>query len=71
MLHVTDIFPPVNQALPDSNALLATSYRAVITILGAALSAWLVPIFERIYGKKECGLPDAVGAIHESPMLCA
>lgn len=43
VLHVADVFPAANQPLNDSLALLATSYRALITVLGAALTAWLAP----------------------------
>jgi hypothetical protein len=43
LLHVVGVFPPVNEPLTDSLALLATSYRAVITILGAMLTAKLAP----------------------------
>jgi hypothetical protein len=43
LLHVVGVFPPINQPLTDSLALLATAYRAVITILGAMLTAWLAP----------------------------
>lgn len=42
-LHMAGVFPPVNQPLTDSLALLATAYRAVITILGAMLTAKLAP----------------------------
>lgn len=43
LLHVVGVFPPVNQPLTDSLALLATAYRAVISVLGAMLTAKLAP----------------------------
>ena len=42
-LHMADVFPPANQPLTDPLALLATAYRAVITIFGAVLTAKLAP----------------------------
>jgi hypothetical protein len=43
VLHVLGVFPPMNQPINDSLALLATSYRIVISIGGAWLTARLAP----------------------------
>ncbi|TMQ56480.1 MAG: hypothetical protein E6K72_05060 [Candidatus Eisenbacteria bacterium] len=43
VLHVTHVFPPMNQPINDSLALLATSYRIVISVCGAWLTARLAP----------------------------
>src|SRR6266545_4416122 len=43
VLHVLRVFPPMNQPINDSLALLATSYRVVISIAGAWLTARLAP----------------------------
>jgi hypothetical protein len=43
VLHVLGVFPPMNQPITDSLALLATSYRVVISIGGAWLTARLAP----------------------------
>jgi hypothetical protein len=43
LLHVARIFPPMDQPLDDSLALLATSYRIIISIAGAWLTARLAP----------------------------
>jgi hypothetical protein len=42
-LHLAGVFPPVGQPLDDNLALLATSYRIVIGIAGAWLTARLAP----------------------------
>jgi MFS family permease len=42
-LHLAGAFPPVGQPLDDNLALLATSYRIVIGIAGAWLTARLAP----------------------------
>lgn len=42
-LHLTGIYPPMNQPLNDSLALLATGYRIIISIAGAWLTARLAP----------------------------
>ena len=42
-LHAAGVFPPMNQPLNDALALLATSYRIVISIGGAWLTARLAP----------------------------
>lgn len=42
-LHVAGVFPPTNQPLNDALALLATSYRVVISVAGACLTARLAP----------------------------
>ena len=43
VLHVTSVFPPMDQPINDSLALLATSYRFVISVAGAWLTARLSP----------------------------
>ena len=43
VLHVIGVFPPMDQPLDDRLALLATSYRIVISIAGAWLTARLAP----------------------------
>jgi uncharacterized membrane protein len=43
ILHVAGVFPPMDQPLNDSLALLATSYRTVISVAGAWLTARLAP----------------------------
>jgi hypothetical protein len=43
VLHLAGVFPPTNQPIDDALALLATSYRIVIGIGGAWLTAWLAP----------------------------
>jgi uncharacterized membrane protein (DUF485 family) len=43
VLHALGVFPPMNQPINDSLALLATSYRVVISIGGAWLTARLAP----------------------------
>ena len=43
LLHVTGVFPGMNQPLDDALALLATSYRIVIGIGAAWLTARLAP----------------------------
>ena len=43
VLHVAGVFPPMNQPISDSLALLATSYRVPISIGGAWLTARLAP----------------------------
>lgn len=42
-LHIAGVFPPVDQPLNDSLSLLATSYRIVISVFGAWLTARLAP----------------------------
>ena len=42
-LHLAGIFPPMDQPLDDPLALLATSYRIVIGVGGAWLTARLAP----------------------------
>ena len=42
-LHVTGVFPPLGQPINDALALLATSYRVVISVGGAWLTATLAP----------------------------
>ena len=42
-LHAAGVFPPWNQPIDDKLALLATSYRVVISIAGAWLTAKLAP----------------------------
>lgn len=43
VLHGAGVFPPMNQPIDDTLALLATSYRIVISIGGAWLTARLAP----------------------------
>jgi len=43
VLHATKVFPPIGQPIDDPLALLATSYRFVISIVGAWLTARLAP----------------------------
>ena len=43
ILHATGVFPPMNQPINNALALLATSYRIVISIGGAWLTARLAP----------------------------
>jgi uncharacterized membrane protein len=43
VLHTMNVFPPMNQPINDAHALLATSYRVVISIAGAYLTARLAP----------------------------
>jgi hypothetical protein len=42
-LHALGVFPPMDQPLDDKLSLLATSYRIVISIGGAWLTARLAP----------------------------
>jgi hypothetical protein len=42
-LHAVHVFPPMDQPIDDKLALLASSYRVVITIAGAWLTARLAP----------------------------
>lgn len=42
-LHAAGIYPPMGQPMNDALSLLATSYRIVIGIAGAWLTAWLAP----------------------------
>src|SRR5258708_33727160 len=43
VLHATGVFPPMDQPIGDALALLATSYRIVISVGGAWLTARLPP----------------------------
>jgi len=43
VLHATRVFPPMDQPINDALALLATSYRIVIGVGGAWLTARLAP----------------------------
>ena len=43
VLHVTGTFPPMDQPINDVLALLATSYRIIIGVGGAWLTARLAP----------------------------
>jgi len=43
VLHVVHVFPPMNQPIDNGLSLLATSYRIVISIAGAYLTARLAP----------------------------
>jgi len=42
-LHVAGVFPPAKQPMNDLQALIASSYRLVISIAGAYLTARLAP----------------------------
>ena len=44
VLHATGVFPPMDQPINDALALLATSYRIVISVGGAWLTARLAPV---------------------------
>jgi hypothetical protein len=43
VLHLVGVFPPMAKRLDDAHAMIATSYRIVISIGGAWLTAWLAP----------------------------
>jgi hypothetical protein len=43
VLHATGVFPPMDQPINDALALLAISYRIVISVGGAWLTARLAP----------------------------
>jgi hypothetical protein len=43
VMHLTRVFPPIDQPINGSQALLATSYRIVIGVAGAWLTARLAP----------------------------
>jgi len=43
VLHLAGVFPPMGQPINDTLALLATSYRIVISVGGAWLTARLAP----------------------------
>src|SRR5215218_5951680 len=43
LLHVTGVYPPMNEPLDNKMALLASSYRLIISIAGAYLTARLAP----------------------------
>ena len=42
-LHLAGIYPPMGQPMNDSLAILATSYRVIISVIGAWLTARLAP----------------------------
>jgi hypothetical protein len=42
-LHVVGVYPPLGQPMDDTLAVVATSYRVVISIAGAYLTARLAP----------------------------
>ena len=42
-LHALGVFPPMDQPINDKLALLATSYRIVISVVGAWITARLAP----------------------------
>ena len=42
-LHLSGVFPPMSQPINDALALLATSYRVIISVGGAWLTARLAP----------------------------
>jgi len=43
LLHATGVFPPVGQPMSDALFLLALAYRALDSIIGCFLAAWLAP----------------------------
>ena len=43
VLHLVGVFPPMNQPLDDRLSLIAVSYRIVISVAGAWLTAKLAP----------------------------
>jgi hypothetical protein len=43
VLHLAGVFPPMDQPIDDSLALLATAYRTVISVGGAWLTGRLAP----------------------------
>lgn len=43
VLHATHVYPPMDRPINDALALLATSYRVVISVGGAWLTARLAP----------------------------
>ena len=43
VLHAVHVFPPTDQPIDDTLAALATSYRFVISVVGAWLTARLAP----------------------------
>lgn len=43
VLHMTGVYPPIDQPINDPLALLATAYRIVISVAGAWLTARLAP----------------------------
>ena len=43
VLHTVGVFPPMDEPINDALALLATSYRIVISVAGAYLTASLAP----------------------------
>jgi len=43
VLHLTGVFPPIGEMLDDRLALIATSYRVIISVAGARLTAKLAP----------------------------
>lgn len=43
ILHAAGVFPPAGQAMSDGLFALATAYRVVFEVLGAALTASLAP----------------------------
>jgi hypothetical protein len=43
VLHVAGVYPPIDQPIDNALSVLATSYRVVISIAGAWLTAGLAP----------------------------
>lgn len=43
IFHATGVFPPVGYAMNDGLFALATTYRVLFSVLGAALTAYLAP----------------------------
>jgi len=43
ILHAAGVFPPLGQSMSDALFGLATTYRVLFSVLGAALTAYLAP----------------------------
>jgi len=43
ILHLTGVFPPWGQAVPDEPLMLATAYRSIFGVLGSYITARLSP----------------------------
>lgn len=43
LLHAVGVYRPWGEPLSDGDAAIAISYRVVLSILGASLTAWLAP----------------------------
>ena len=56
LLHVTGVYPAMNQPMTDTLALLATAYRIVISIGGGWLTAKLAPVAPMKHALMRLGL---------------